>query len=71
LLEIERAEGVFLFEPQKKKYFDLISGVSVSSLGHNSNRYEKAAEDQLKKHMHLMVYGEFVQDPQLNLPSTL
>jgi acetylornithine/succinyldiaminopimelate/putrescine aminotransferase len=71
LLEIERAEGVFLFDPQNKKYFDLISGVSVSSLGHNFDLVRIAAEDQLKKHMHLMVYGEFVQEPQVKLAEYL
>jgi acetylornithine/succinyldiaminopimelate/putrescine aminotransferase len=71
LLEIERAEGVFLYDPQNKKYFDLISGVSVSSLGHNFEPVRKAAEDQLKKHMHLMVYGEFIQEPQAKLAEYL
>ncbi len=71
LLEIERAEGVFLISPDNKKYFDLISGVSVSSLGHNFTPIIKSIEEQLHKHIHLMVYGEFIQAPQVKLAEYL
>ena len=66
-LEIERAEGVFLYDKTGKKYLDLISGIAVSSLGHGHPEIKQAAKDQIDRHMHLMVFGEFVISPQVNL----
>jgi len=54
-----------LFDVSGKKYFDLISGISVSNIGHRHPKVISAIENQLKKHMHLMVYGEFIQSPQV------
>ena len=71
LLEIERAEGVYLISQDGKKYIDLISGVSVSNLGHRHPAVIKAIRDQLDKHMHLMVYGEYIQSPQVKFASLL
>ena len=71
LLEIESANGIYLIGPDKKKYIDLISGVSVSSLGHNFPPIKKAIEEQVQKHLHLMVYGEFIQSPQVKLAEYL
>ncbi len=78
-LEIESAKGVFMYGPDGKDYLDLISGVSVSYLGHSDPRIIKSVKDQAEKHLHLMVYGEFIQSPQVeyaeclvqNLPSAL
>jgi acetylornithine/succinyldiaminopimelate/putrescine aminotransferase len=64
MLEIERAEGIYFFTPEGKKYIDLVSGVSVSSLGHAHHSVIEAVKSQVDNHMHLMVYGEFVQSPQ-------
>lgn len=77
--EIEKARGIYLFTPSGEKYIDLISGVCVSNLGHNHPKVIKAIKDQVDKHLHLMVYGELVQKPQIelvklltdNLPETL
>lgn len=71
LVEVERAEGVYLYAPDGKKYIDLISGVSVSSLGHNNPQVIEATRQQIEKHMHLMVYGEFIQSPQVQLAEYL
>lgn len=71
MLEIERAEGIWLFSPDGKRYADLISGVSVSNIGHSHPYAIKAVKDQLDKHMHLMVYGEYVQAPQIKLAKLL
>ena len=71
LIEIERADGIFLYAPNGEKYIDLISGVSVSSLGHNSEIVKNAVREQLDKHLHLMVYGEFIQSPQVKLAEYL
>ncbi|MDD4148425.1 MAG: aspartate aminotransferase family protein [Bacteroidales bacterium] len=67
LVEIERAVGIYLYGLDNKKYIDLISGVSVNSLGHNFKPIVEAVKNQLDKHMHLMVYGEFIQNPQVQL----
>jgi acetylornithine/succinyldiaminopimelate/putrescine aminotransferase len=71
MLEIERAEGLWLFSPDGRKYADLISGVSVSNIGHSHPSVIQAVKQQLDKHMHLMVYGEFIQTPQVRLAKLL
>jgi len=65
-LEMEKAEGIYMFDKSGKSYFDLISGVSVSNLGHSRPEIIEAIHQQVKKYMHLMVYGELVQEPQLH-----
>ncbi|MFW5644429.1 MAG: aspartate aminotransferase family protein [Bacteroidota bacterium] len=71
LLEISSARGVFLFDKYEKKYFDLISGVNVSALGHGNQRVINAIKKQADKHLHLMVYGEFLQEPQIEYAALL
>ena len=71
MLEIDRAEGVCLFDTNGKQYLDLISGISVSSLGHGNEHVKNAIKQQLDKYMHLMVYGEFIQSPQVLLAKKL
>lgn len=66
-LEIERAEGSFLFGANGEKYVDLISGISVSSVGHRHPKVVEAIKAQVDKYMHLMVYGEYIQSPQVKL----
>ncbi|MEM6524001.1 MAG: aspartate aminotransferase family protein [Bacteroidota bacterium] len=61
LLEIESAHGIYLKAPDGKIYMDMISGIAVSNLGHGHPKVIKAIKDQLDKHLHVMVYGEFVQ----------
>ncbi|WP_234567136.1 aspartate aminotransferase family protein [Rhodohalobacter sp. 614A] len=63
-LEIDRAEGPFIYTTNGNKYVDLISGISVSSLGHRHPNVIKAIQAQLDRHLHVMVYGEFIQSPQ-------
>jgi len=65
MLEIDSAKGVFLYDKNGSKYFDLISGVNVSALGHNHSHIVKAVKDQIDRHMHVMVYGEFLQGTQI------
>ncbi len=71
LLEITHAEGVYLFGADGKTYLDLISGISVSSLGHGNPAVKAAIREQSEKYLHLMVYGELVQSPQVKLASAL
>ena len=70
-VEIERAEGIYMYGPEGKKYIDLISGIGVSNVGHRHPRVLQAIQEQLDKYMHLMVYGEFVQSPQVKLAEAL
>ena len=66
-LEIDHANGIFLYGVNGKSYIDLISGISVSNTGHSHPHVIKAIKSQLDKHMHLMVYGEYIQSPQVKL----
>ncbi|MBY0426458.1 MAG: aspartate aminotransferase family protein [Cytophagales bacterium] len=70
-LEIVRAEGVYMYDVNGKKYLDLISGIGVSNVGHRHPNVVKAIKDQVDLHLHLMVYGEFVQSPQVMLAKRL
>lgn len=70
-LEIERAEGIYMFDKNGKSYIDLISGVSVSNIGHLHPAVVKAVKDQVEKYMHLMVYGEYIQTPQVEFARKL
>ena len=70
-LEIERAEGVYLYGPNGKKYIDMISGIAVSSLGHCHPAVVKAIQEQAAQFMHLMVYGEYIYSPQVRLAEAL
>jgi len=70
-LEIEKAEGVYLYSNTGKKYLDLISGIAVSNVGHRHAKVLAAIHGQLEKYMHLMVYGEFIQSPQVQLAALL
>lgn len=63
-LEIERAEGCHIFTTDGREFVDLISGIAVSSLGHRHPDVIAAIKQQLDKHLHVMVYGEFIQKPQ-------
>jgi acetylornithine/succinyldiaminopimelate/putrescine aminotransferase len=71
MLEIERAAGVYLYAADGKKYIDLIAGISVSNLGHSHPQVVKAVQQQVEKYMHLMVYGEFVESPQVKYAERL
>jgi acetylornithine/succinyldiaminopimelate/putrescine aminotransferase len=71
LLEFERAEGIYMYDSEGKPYIDLISGIGVSNLGHTHPRVINAIKDQLDKYMHLMVYGEYVQTPQVRFAEKL
>lgn len=70
-VEIERAEGVYLFGSNGEKYLDLISGISVSNIGHRHPAVLRAIHEQLEKYLHVMVYGEYVQLPQVKLAEKL
>jgi acetylornithine/N-succinyldiaminopimelate aminotransferase len=66
-LEVSKAKGSYLFDLNGKKYLDFVAGISVCSLGHRHPKVIKAIKKQLKKFLHVMVYGEYVQSPSVNL----
>ena len=67
LLEIERAKGLYLYDHSGKAYMDLVSGFAVSNTGHGHPNIVQAIKYQVDLYMHLSVYGEFVQTPQVKL----
>jgi len=71
LIEIEKAEGIYMYGPNEERYIDLISGIGVSNVGHRHPHVIAAIKEQLDKYLHLMVYGEFVQTPQAKLAEAL
>lgn len=66
-LEISRANGSYLYDIDEKPYLDFVAGVSACPLGHSHPRVIKAINDQIKKYLHVMVYGEFAQEPAIKL----
>ncbi len=71
MTEIESAEGVFLHTPDGRKIIDLISGIGVSNIGHRHPAVVAAIKEQVDKYLHVMVYGEFVESPQVKLAKAL
>lgn len=70
-LDMVSAHGSWITDRNGKNYLDLISGISVSNLGHGNQAVLKAIHDQVDHHLHLMVYGEYVQQPQSQLANLL
>ena len=65
LIDVDRAEGIYIYDKSGKAYMDMISGVAVNNLGHGHPKIISAIKDQAEKHLHVMVYGEFIQDAPL------
>ena len=70
-LEIVKAKGIYLYDKEGKSYIDLISGIAVSNVGHRNKKIISAIKKQLDLYMHLMVYGEYIQSPQVLLAQAL
>lgn len=71
MLEFVKAQGVNLYNKEGKAYIDLIAGIGVSNVGHCHPNVVTAVQKQVETYMHLMVYGEFVQSPQVNFATAL
>jgi acetylornithine/N-succinyldiaminopimelate aminotransferase len=71
LIEVDRAEGIFIFDKNGKQYIDMIAGVAVNNIGHCHPKVTAAIKNQVDRYMHVMVYGEFVQAPQNEFASRL
>ena len=65
LIEVDRAEGIYIYDKSNKSYMDMIAGVAVNNIGHGHPKVVSALKNQIDKHLHVMVYGEFIQDSQL------
>ena len=65
LVEVARGEGSFFYTPEGKRYYDLVAGVSVSNVGHANPAVVRAVQEQAARYMHVMVYGELVETPQV------
>jgi acetylornithine/succinyldiaminopimelate/putrescine aminotransferase len=70
-IEVEKAEGIYIFDKNGNRYTDMISGISVNNIGHCHPHVIDAIKNQLGKHMHVMAYGEFIQDAQSRLGKKL
>ncbi len=65
LIDIEKAEGIYIYDKNGKPFMDMIAGVAVNNIGHCHPDVTTAMKRQIDKHLHVMVYGEFIQDAQL------
>ncbi len=70
-IEISRANGSYVYDTNNKAYLDFIAGVSANTLGHNHSKVSDAIKNQVDSYTHVMVYGEFIQQPQLDLCKAL
>jgi len=71
LVEVERAEGTFFYTPEGRCFYDLVAGVSVSNVGHSNPAVVRAVQEQAARYMHVMVYGEMVESPQVQYAAEL
>jgi len=71
MIEVARAEGTFFYTPEGKPYYDLIAGVSVSNVGHGNKAVVEAVQRQAADYMHIMVYGEMIERPQVEYAELL
>jgi len=70
-LEVARAEGIYIHDTEGKSYIDMIAGFSVCNIGHSHPKVIAAIEQQIKQYMHVIVYGEFIQSPQVQYAKAL
>lgn len=68
---MDHAHGSYIYTKDKKEYLDFISGIAVTSIGHTHPTVVKAICRQAKQYLHVMVYGEYIQEPQVSLAATL
>jgi acetylornithine/N-succinyldiaminopimelate aminotransferase len=71
MLEVEKANGVYIYDIEGKRYIDLVAGVSVSNVGHCHPKVVDAIKTQAEKYMHVMVYGEYIESPQVQFATAI
>ncbi len=70
-MEVSYAEGSYIYDTNQKEYLDFVAGISACSLGHRHPKVVTAIKEQLDKYLHVMVYGEYIQDPAVALTKLL
>ncbi len=70
-MEVSHAKGCYIYDTHQKEYLDFVAGISACSLGHRHPKVVAAIKDQLDKYLHVMVYGEYIQDPAVVLTKLL
>ena len=70
-IDVATAEGIYVYDKAGKQYIDLMSGIAVSNIGHRHPEVIKAIKEQVDKYLHVMVYGEFIESPQVKLAQRL
>jgi len=70
-MKISHAQGSYIYDTSQKAYLDFVAGVSACSLGHRHPKVVEAIKNQLDKYMHVMVYGEYIQEPAVELTKLL
>jgi 4-aminobutyrate aminotransferase-like enzyme len=70
-LEISHAKGSYIYDTSSKRYLDFVAGVSACTLGHQHPKVTNAIKTQLDKYTHVMVYGEYIQEPSVQLAKLL
>ena len=70
-MEISHAKGSYIYDTNGKAHLDFVAGVSACSLGHSHPRVVKAIQEQTERYMHVMVYGEYIQQPAVSLAKLL
>lgn len=71
LIDVDKADGIYIYDKYNKPYMDMIAGVAVNNIGHRHPKVTTALKLQIDKFLHVMVYGEFIQDSQLNFAKKL
>jgi acetylornithine/succinyldiaminopimelate/putrescine aminotransferase len=71
LIEVSKAEGIYIWDKNGKRYIDMIAGVAVNNIGHRHPKIVEAIKNQADQYLHVMVYGEFIQDVQIDLANAL
>ena len=71
LIDVDRAEGIYIFDKTGKRYMDMIAGVAVNNIGHCHPKVTAAIKEQVDHYLHVMVYGEYIQDAPLALAENL
>ncbi|MCO5269391.1 MAG: aspartate aminotransferase family protein [Brumimicrobium sp.] len=71
LIEVDYAKGSYIYDKNGKAYLDMIAGIAVCNFGHNHPDIVHAIKKQVDRHLHVMVYGEFIQDAEIEMAERL
>ena len=71
MIEVSKAKGSYIYDKHNNRYLDFVAGVSACSVGHCNKDVINAIKNQSEKYMHVMVYGEFITEPSLDLAKLL